>query len=106
MGSDLQTQNWVLTLIKIKLTLVEVHQTWGVQDRDRVSRQDAPDDDGLAEGAGATLAKRQQKSFEERAWLEQRFPQGLEEVEVQPLVRVDVVADSGKQNLKKYQWRI
>ncbi len=73
-----------------------------MQDRDRVSRQDAPDDDGLAEGAGSTLAERQQKSFEERAWLEQRLPQGLEEVEVQPLVRVVVVADWGKKNLEKY----
>ena len=77
-----------------------------MQDRDRVSRQDASDDDGLAEGAGSTLAERQQKSLEESTWLEQRLPQGLEEVEVQPLVRVDVVTDAGKQNLERKTWNV
>ena len=66
-----------------------------------ISGQDASDDDGLAEAARSTLAQRQQEAFEEGTGLEERLPQRLEEVEVQPLVGFDVVANSRQQNLEK-----
>ncbi len=61
--------------------------------------QDTSDDDGFTESTITTLAERQQKAFEECARLEQGLSKGLEEVEVQPLVGVDVVSDSRKQYL-------
>jgi len=70
-----------------------------MKNRNRNSSQDTADDDGFAEGAGPAFAKGQQEALEERAWLKQCFSKCLEEMEVQPLVGIDVVTDSRKQNL-------
>ena len=66
-----------------------------MQNRNRISRQNASDDDCFTKGARPTLAEGQQEPLEECAGLEQGLPQGLEEVTVQPLVRVDVIPDAG-----------
>ena len=71
-----------------------------MQNRNRISRQNASDDDCFSKSARPALAEWQQEPFEECAGLEQGLPQGLEEVKVQPLVRVDVIPDTGKKNLK------
>ena len=71
-----------------------------MENRDRISCQDTADDDGFTESTISTLAEGQQKAFEECARLEQGLAKGLEEVEVQPLVGVDVVSNSRKKNLE------
>ncbi len=71
-----------------------------MENRNGIPCQDTSDDDGFTESTITTLAERQQKTFEECARLEQGLSKGLEEVEVQPLVGVDIVSDSRKQYLR------
>ena len=71
-----------------------------MKNRNGISCQDTANDDGFTESTISTLAEGQQKAFEECARLEQGLAKGLEEVEVQPLVGVDVVSNSRKKNLE------
>ncbi len=77
------------------------HEHYGraVQDRDRMSGQDTANDDSLSQGAIAALTEGKKESFEKGSRFEERLVDRLIQMEVQPLIVIDVVSYAREQEL-------